>query len=206
MPIIVKEPEGVNFERCPAGSHSAVCIGVYDIGDHIVSYQGVEKMKRKLIICWEIDEKITTGDYAGKRFVVSKEYNSYLHEKSSLRHDLESWRGRAFTEEELQGFDVEKVVGVPCLVHVIHEKSKNGYTYVKVSTVVSLPKSMSKITQETDWSNDQYPNWIKKKQIEGGIQDISIEEKKQQQTSQPDSQNSSITFDEDTYPDDGVPF
>ena len=40
----------------------------------------------------------------GKPFLVRRRYTASLHEKSALRKDLESWRGRAFTNVELDGF------------------------------------------------------------------------------------------------------
>ena len=58
----------------------------------------------------------------GKPFLISRRYSLSLHEKSSLRRDLESWRGRAFTQEELRGFDLEVLIGVGCLVSVVHEQ------------------------------------------------------------------------------------
>ena len=40
---------------------------------------------------------------------ISATYTLSLGERSNLRKMLESWRSRAFTPEELQGFDLEKV-------------------------------------------------------------------------------------------------
>ena len=45
----------------------------------------------------------------GRRFDVARVYTLCLHERAALRKDLESWRGRKFTEQELDGFDLEKL-------------------------------------------------------------------------------------------------
>src|SRR5208337_1405024 len=73
-----------------------------------------------------------------------KRYTLSLHEKAALRKDLESWRGRTFTEEELKGFDVENVLDVPCLLNVIHNGT-SGTVYANVSGIMKLPKSMQPI-------------------------------------------------------------
>jgi hypothetical protein len=47
--------------------------------------------------------------------VISKEFTLSMHEKSTLRQFLESWRGKAFTEKEALSFDVTALIGKPCL-------------------------------------------------------------------------------------------
>ncbi len=58
-----------------------------------------------------------------------------------MRKDLESWRGRKFTQQELQGFDVETIIGVPCLLNIIQE-DKGGETYANVASIMRLPKGL----------------------------------------------------------------
>ena len=61
----------------------------------------------------------------------------------SLRKVLESWRGRAFTQEELSGFSLENVLGKPCMISVVHKPSKDGtQTYANVGNVMALPKGL----------------------------------------------------------------
>ena len=76
-----------------------------------------------------------------KPFVVWKRYTLSLHEKSALRKDLEPWRGRPFTEEELQGWDVESVIAAPCMISVVQNAS-GGNVYANVSGIMRLPKGM----------------------------------------------------------------
>jgi len=42
--------------------------------------------------------------------MISKRYTMSLGEQSTLRKDLESWRGKKFTPEELQGFDLNACI------------------------------------------------------------------------------------------------
>lgn len=135
MPIFAKA--GAAFKPAPEGQHAAVCVDVVDLGDLRVEYAGKEKVQHKINVVWQIDEDRDDG----KPHQVAKRYTLSLHEKAGLRKDLESWRGRSFTEEELRGFDVEKLIGVPALLNVIHNSSK-GSTYANVATLMKLPKSM----------------------------------------------------------------
>lgn len=102
-----------------------------------VAFGGKEKMTHKINIVWQIDE--TRDD--GKPFTVRKRYTLSLHEKAALRKDLESWRGRAFTEQELQGFDLENLLKVPALLNIIHNQ-KDGSTFANVASIMRLPKTM----------------------------------------------------------------
>ena len=72
----------------------------------------------------------------GRRFDVARVYTLSLHERAALRKDLESWRGRKFTEMELDGFDLEKLLGVNAQVAVTHDLGDDGTIYANVSTVV----------------------------------------------------------------------
>ena len=137
MPIMAKASGG-NFIPAPAGTWAAVCIDVVDLGMLEVSFGGKKKTQHKIRIVWQIDE--TRPD--NKPFTVSKRYTLSLHEKASLRKDLEAWRGRGFTAQELEGFDVETVLSVPCLLSVI-EEVREGSKYSNVNAIMKLPKSMT---------------------------------------------------------------
>lgn len=142
MAIIVKQ-ECVDFESVPVGTHGAVCVGVFDIGTQRGQYQGKPTLTHQIIVAFEIDELITRGEYAGKRFMMSKWYTLSLHEKANLRKDLESWRSKPFSESELAGFDVEKVIGVPCLLTIAATENDKR----KITAISPLPKGMIAITQ-----------------------------------------------------------
>jgi hypothetical protein len=59
-----------------------------------------------------------------------------------MRKDLESWRGRPFTQAELEQFDLEVLLSVGAMVNVIHNV-KDGSTYANVAAVMKMPKGMS---------------------------------------------------------------
>lgn len=136
MPIIAKASAS-SYVPAPPGTHAAVCVDVVDLGMLKVSFGGKEKTQHKIRIVWQIDEVKPDN----KPYEISKRYTLSLHEKAALRKDLESWRGKAFTPEELEGFDLEVLLSKACLINAIQE-TKNGSTYTNVATIMKLPKTM----------------------------------------------------------------
>lgn len=137
--ILKENGSGKEFEQASAGNHIARCIGLIDIGTQQSEYQGKTTYARKIVVRFELPhELMAEGDYAGKPFLVSKFYTASLSEKANLRKDLESWRGRPFTEKELLGFDSKNLLDKPCMVNVVHtEKGK-----AKIASIAPIPKGM----------------------------------------------------------------
>lgn len=172
---------GQDFDPIPAGMHHAICYACIDLGVQ-PSNNPKFKPKPKIVFIWELPEErgdFTRGEGADARKVnlpraISSIYTLSLSEKSNLRPMLQSWRGKPFTEEELDGFDVRKVVGANCLLNIIHEV-KDGKTYANVASVNPLPKAMAKKTAENPPNTfsigdippghpikfpDNFPEWI----------------------------------------------
>jgi hypothetical protein len=130
---------GGDFEQAPVGSHVARCVKIIDIGTQKGEYQGQANIRRQCIVGWELPlELMKEGDHAGKPFTVSRFYTASLGEKANLRKDLENWRGRAFTEQELMGFASKNILGKPCMLSVTH----NDKGKARVTGVMALPKGM----------------------------------------------------------------
>lgn len=127
-----KDSGGGDFEKAPAGTHVAICYRVIDLGTHHSEYEGKPQVKNQILVSWELAGELMTD---GKPFSVSRFYTNSLSEKANLRKDLVAWRGRDFTDSELEKFDLMNILGKPCLVSVIHSKDK-----AKVSAVLALPK------------------------------------------------------------------
>jgi hypothetical protein len=131
--------------------HHAICYAIYDLGTHYNERFG--KSSHKVRVVWELpDERlnITKEDHEyNLPASISKEYTLSLHEKSTLRKDLESWRGKRFTDQELEGFDLTKLLGVNCTLQVIHN-TKGEKIYANISTIVPIMKHMEKKDPEND--------------------------------------------------------
>jgi len=131
---------GGDFEQCPAGSFAARCYQIIDLGHQTFEWKGEAKVAPKVRITWELNEMMADG----RPFSISKEYTASIGDKANLRKDLEAWRGRPFSAEELRNFSLENVLGAPCLLGVVHKPSKDGSkTYANVGSVMALPKGMS---------------------------------------------------------------
>jgi hypothetical protein len=174
MPIIA-ENNGSNFTLIPAGNHIARCYEMVQIGTVIETtgiYAGKESHKVRLT--WETpDEKHDFGK-GEQPFSISKEFTLSMHEKSTLRKMLESWRGKAFTEDEAKRFDVTKLLGKPCMLNVIHKKSNSGKEYAEISSISALPKSFecppqvnpTRVLSFDEWNESVFqslPDFIKNK-------------------------------------------
>lgn len=127
---------GSDFKQAPAGNHVARCIRLIDLGTQHGEYQGEPTVRNQVLVQWELPHETMEIDGQPKPLIVSKFYTNSLSEKANLRKDLESWRARPFTSEELMRFDLEKILGAPCMVSVIHnEKGK-----AKVTSVAALAR------------------------------------------------------------------
>ena len=76
---------------------------------------------------WELPTETVEVEDRTETRVLSKQYTCSLSDTASLRKDLDSWRGRRFTDEELKGFDLRNIVGVPCQLSITNEE-RNGKT------------------------------------------------------------------------------
>lgn len=176
MALIVSDSGGGDFTPAPEGTHFGACDMVVDLGKQKTSYQGVESLKDQIYVRWQIpSERIEWTDGEGVKHegpvVIGKTYTASLGEKANLRKDLQSWRGKAFTEAELKAFDVSKLLGVGATISIVHNH-KDGKTYANIGAIGGLPKNMPKIEAEngailydpdnTD-SFDKLPKWLREK-------------------------------------------
>jgi len=132
----VSDPGGGDFEKAPEGTHVARCYRFIDLGTQFNEKWNTHQ--RKVQISWELPTELMED---GRPFMVSAQYTASLSEKAYLRRDLESWRGRKFTDEERAGFELDTVLGAPCMLNVVHNTT-DGTTYTNVQGIVAMPKGM----------------------------------------------------------------
>lgn len=149
MSMIVKNEGGSSIPLLEEGVYTAVCTGLIDLGFQKSTL--FNKNSRKVQVMWTIpSEKVKYTDKEGNEKEgmrqMSKEYTACITEKSNLNKDLTSWRGKAFTEEEMKGFDLKKLLLVPCQIQIIHQGKENKYA--SIAGIMSLPKGMKVDTSE----------------------------------------------------------
>src|SRR5687768_9367000 len=168
--LIAKDNSESKFAKLPlpeAGTTQAVCCAVWDLGLQKSTFAGEEKIQHKIIIAWEITEKINApeSEYNSKPYMLNKKYTLSLGEKANLRKDLESWRGIPFTADELQnGFDLDKLYGANCYIGIKHEPDRNDASkvYANVTAILPIPKGLEKITPLR--ARDELPpKWVQEK-------------------------------------------
>lgn len=142
MIVTGSNSERKQFQIAPAGTHLARLYRIIDLGTQMREFDGKVTMNRKTKFFWELlgedaegKELVTTE---GKPLIQSKEYTASLNEKANLRRDLESWRGKAFTEAELTGFSLQNILGQFCLITIAH-RPKGDVTYADLKSVSGVP-------------------------------------------------------------------
>jgi hypothetical protein len=128
---LIATDKGSEFETTPEGTYVARCFKVIDLGTQVSPTFGTEA--HKVMISWELfDDDVKMAD--GRPYSVSQFYTVSLNEKANLRKHLEAWRGKKFTAEELEGFDLNTVLGAYCMIQVVH--SEDG-KYANVNSIMS---------------------------------------------------------------------
>jgi hypothetical protein len=144
MSIIAEKPEGGNFIQVEPGTYVARCYLMIQIGTIEIEYKGEKKKQHKVAVTWELptETAIFHEERGPEPFVVSKKYTLSMHEKSNLRKDLESWRGKGYTDEEAKHFDITKLLGQPCLLSVIQQPRPDDptKTYTAISSISRMMK------------------------------------------------------------------
>lgn len=140
----LQKSEGGNFEQTPAGTFTAICYRFIDLGSHEQSFQGETKIKHFVMIGFELPNELMSD---GRPFTIHKRYTWSMHEKATLRKDLESWRGRRFTDADFgdDGFDTRNLLGVPATITITHSENE-GRAYSNISSIGGIMKGLEKPT------------------------------------------------------------
>lgn len=169
MPIKFKNKE---YETPPQGLHNAVCVDVVDLGIVDTPFGPADQIK----IVWQLEEETKKG----YRFLLSKRYNPSKSPKSNLRKMLEAWRLKPFTKEEMNDFDIEKLIGANCQLTVGH-KITDDATYANVLAVTASAKGTTKLyaldyTREVNREGYVRPNTAQAEEEEEFAPEITDED------------------------------
>jgi hypothetical protein len=175
MPINYKaRSEGGTFTALPSGTYLAVCDIVAELG--IQPGSGLyPSPKAQIYLRFEVPDERVAFTKDGKDLegpaVIGKPYTASMNEKANLRKDLESWRGKAFTDEEAESFDIASVLGKGCMLSVT-EAQRNGKTYTNITGIGKLVKGATcpkaengpfLYSSDTTDSYHSLPKWLRDK-------------------------------------------
>lgn len=143
--LIARATQTSTFKPVPPGSHLARCYRIIDLGTQKTTFNGESKFIKKVMFQFEVHSEDDDGPLKtdkGEPMSISKNYTLSLSDKAVLRADLEAWRGREFTREELQGFELKNVLGAWCLITVTRATGNDGKEYTNITGVSPVPKAM----------------------------------------------------------------
>lgn len=128
-----------SFKPVPPGMHLARCYRIVDLGTQKSEFQGETKYLAKIMMVFEVHGEDDVGNKLltskGEPMTISKNYTLSLSEKSNLRKDLQNWRGREFTQDELRGFELKNVLGHWAMISVAKSTGNNGKEYTNIMSV-----------------------------------------------------------------------
>lgn len=169
---------GTDFKPIDAGNYPARCYSMIHIGHVKETILGKEKILNKVRVTWELptELKVFKPENGEQPHVISKEFNLSMNEKATLRKFLEGWRGKGFSDDEAKSFDITKLLGIPCLLSVIHKTNTAGKIYAEISSVSAVPKGITvptQINKSYEWNYENFdmivfrelPDWLQAKMV-----------------------------------------
>jgi hypothetical protein len=148
MPTKAPVPEGKVYPITPSGTHVARVYRFMNLGTRIQEYQGVPKAYPDTLVSFTLElpnelneftvtKEDGTEEKVSKPFVISREFTLSMGSKSNLRPFVEGIIGVKLTDQEAGNFDIETLVGMPCLATVTHVRSTKdpSKTYANLTSV-----------------------------------------------------------------------
>ena len=149
MGLIAKDSGGGgNFTPVAPGMHLARCYRIVDMGTQKTDFQGQVKHLQKVMLQFEVhgedEDGRTLVTAKGEPMSISKNFTLSLAEKATLRLDLQAWRGRPFTADELRGFELKAVLGVWAMITAARALGKNGKEFTNIVSINPVPAAIKR--------------------------------------------------------------
>lgn len=139
-----------DFENAPAGVHPATCIAIIDMG----TQQGKYGPKHEVRTMFEFPFSLMVD---GKPHVALRNYGLSLNDKADLRRDIEAWRGKPFTKDQAEEFDLVKLLGQHCQINYAPGRDGNG---MFITGVMPLPKVNGKYAVDMPSEPSNTPKFL----------------------------------------------
>lgn len=148
MSLVAKDSGEGGFTPVPPGMYLARCYRIVDMGTQKSEWQGEVKHLHKVMLQFEVHGEDEMGKSLitskGEPMTISKNYTLSLGDKAALRKDLQTWRSRDFTAEELRGFELKNILGVWAMLSVAKSVGNNGKEYTNIMTVNPVMAAVKK--------------------------------------------------------------
>lgn len=180
MPTIAPKVERKLFELVKAGTHVGIPYQIIHLGTQKGVFNGEEKTAYKIRISFELpnSKKVFKDGESEKPMVVSSKVTLSMFSKAKLRPLVEGIMGITLPDDVADTFDVEDILGKPCLVSIKHDKTKEGKEFAMIASASPLIEGMPVPTQTNQnkvinlfasmggkWDDEAYkalPDFIKK--------------------------------------------
>lgn len=144
--MLIAKAKGSRIPLVADGVYTAVCSRIIDLGTQTDSKYGPRQQVR---IVWDlVGETFELKDQTYQRRI-SKTFTNSLDEKSNLYKALTAWRGKVFSEEDLKGFDLTKILGAGAQLQILTRTSQSGNAYSSIESYLPLPKGQTAPRVET---------------------------------------------------------
>jgi hypothetical protein len=193
---------GGGFKGLEPGIYHARCDLIADLGVRETQYGD----KHKVYIRFTVPDQVVEKE-DGEKFQMSigTQITASLGKKANLRKMLEAWRGKPFTDEELKGFDLTKLLNAPATL-VVSTYMADGEPKPKIENVLRCKQEVGALlrapvsysVESTDAELADAPPWIRE----------IIEEQRAAAGNEQQNQAAAHQADEDEgyAGDDGIPF
>ena len=149
------------------GTYKSCCYGLINLGTLKFENEGADdKFTSQIMLLWEIHEELTSKPKRNLDALppnIAKEYTLSLSNSSSLRSDLESWRGRPFSEDEIRRFDLKTILGGWCNLEISDLKKNDELTLSMFTAILPLKDvqkiKLPKLKREIVFFNIHEPDW-----------------------------------------------
>lgn len=160
-------PKTGNYEKrelIPAGTYLARLYSIIEIGTEEFEFQGETKRTHKIRLTWELptEMKVFNEEKGEQPKVISEEVGFSMHEKATLRNKVvHGMLGTSLTNTEAQGFDIDELLGKPCLLNIVHKPSKKDpdIKYENINSISSLMKGQTCPDQINPTTTLYFNNW-----------------------------------------------
>lgn len=153
------------------GTYMAICVGIYDLGEQQTEWKGKTRYSNQIMFTFELAGETIEVDGEMKPRQLSRSFAVSTSNKAGLRKFLTSWRGQAFTDEEIKQFNTDTMLGRPAMIQVVLNDTGE---YANIDGVMRLPKGMTAPTTESElycfnideWDDKTFetlPEWIQEK-------------------------------------------
>lgn len=158
---ITAKGSDAKYKSHPEGQFVGQCVDTIALGEKVQDFPGtVPYLAAVCAIVFRTGERNeATGDFID----IAKEYTVSMGPKANLRKDLEQWRGKPYTPEQIEaGVPLDKLTGNHALLSISHRTSQKGRTYANITACVGVPAAM-KATAPTyaDYKREAY--WQERK-------------------------------------------